>query len=82
MVRPGVFLTRMLSLLCLLLDASTHKIPGWTTKVRAAADSEGNSVELNFPRETKWGKQAIPPLMVRAVKPVKLRVLKTLFPVG
>jgi hypothetical protein len=35
----------MLSLLCLLLDASTHKIPGWTTKVRVAADGEGNSVE-------------------------------------
>jgi len=30
MVCPGVFLIRMLSLICLLLNASTHKIPGWT----------------------------------------------------
>jgi len=61
MVSPGVFLTRMLSLICLLLNASTGKICGWTTKVRAEPDGEGNSVEFNFSKETKWGKQTIPP---------------------
>jgi len=30
MARQGVFLTWMLSLICLLLNASTHQIPGWT----------------------------------------------------
>ena len=34
MVRPGVFLTRMLSLICPLLNASTHKILGWTGTCR------------------------------------------------
>ena len=33
MGRPGLFLTRMLSLICLLLSASTHKIPGWSRQL-------------------------------------------------